>query len=456
MSVSRDKLYEEVWAEPMTVVAKRYDVSSNFLARVCERLRVPSPPRGYWQRVQVGLPAAKPALPDAQPGQELEWSRNGTPARAPLEPPSAEFKRPGRVKERVEHHHLTTGMREHFEAGRDTHDGYLKPRKRQVVDLFVSRDALVHTLDMARELFLLLERRGHRVVMAPRGQLFPRASLEVREDKDGLWWDNWNGPERPTVVFIGTLAIGLTVFEVCEQAPVQWDNKQSKYVRATSTAMPVRRGRRDLARPSWQTSTRPMPSARIGLHAYAPYRGVEWARYWREECVGDFPGQFRSIARELEEAAKDIVKLVEEAERKAEVERRQWEAQRAKWDEEAKILAREEEERRQREAEKRRVEEFRKEVEKWRFARDLRALVGELKALLADRGLRMTKGSPVEEWAKWVEQQAEEADPLSALRRSADEMAAECRTIRPAGSPLGTLLALHHRRPRARWRMPSR
>jgi Zn-dependent peptidase ImmA (M78 family) len=45
--VSREKLYEEVWSEPMTTVAKRYDVSSNFLARICERLHVPHPLRGY-------------------------------------------------------------------------------------------------------------------------------------------------------------------------------------------------------------------------------------------------------------------------------------------------------------------------------------------------------------------------------------------------------------------------
>ena len=35
MSVTREQLYPEVWAEPMTRVAARYDVSANYLARVC-------------------------------------------------------------------------------------------------------------------------------------------------------------------------------------------------------------------------------------------------------------------------------------------------------------------------------------------------------------------------------------------------------------------------------------
>jgi len=50
MTVSREKLHEEVWAEPMTAVAKRYEVSSNYLARICERLGVPVPTFGDVER----------------------------------------------------------------------------------------------------------------------------------------------------------------------------------------------------------------------------------------------------------------------------------------------------------------------------------------------------------------------------------------------------------------------
>jgi len=77
MTVSRENLYEEVWAEPMIAVAARYHVSSSFLARVCERLNVPRPPRGYWAKLAVGKKCPRPALPAAQPGDELEWSRIG-------------------------------------------------------------------------------------------------------------------------------------------------------------------------------------------------------------------------------------------------------------------------------------------------------------------------------------------------------------------------------------------
>src|ERR1700674_2461060 len=81
--VSREKLFQEVWAEPMTTVALKYNVSSSFLARVCTSLNVPRPPRGYWAMLAVGKMPKRPPLPAATPGDELEWARYGQARRAP-------------------------------------------------------------------------------------------------------------------------------------------------------------------------------------------------------------------------------------------------------------------------------------------------------------------------------------------------------------------------------------
>jgi hypothetical protein len=67
MSVSREKLYEEVWLEPMTTVAQRYDVSSSFLARVCEHMGVPRPSRGYWAQRAAGIEVEHEELPPTDP-----------------------------------------------------------------------------------------------------------------------------------------------------------------------------------------------------------------------------------------------------------------------------------------------------------------------------------------------------------------------------------------------------
>lgn len=66
-SVTRENLHAEVWAEPMTKVAERYGVSSNYLARICERLSIPRPSRGYWQQLAAGRTPSVPPLPEPDP-----------------------------------------------------------------------------------------------------------------------------------------------------------------------------------------------------------------------------------------------------------------------------------------------------------------------------------------------------------------------------------------------------
>lgn len=62
-SYERDKLYEEVWSEPVTTVAKRYGVSDVAIHKACKRLQVPVPPRGYWAKLSAGQSVAREPLP---------------------------------------------------------------------------------------------------------------------------------------------------------------------------------------------------------------------------------------------------------------------------------------------------------------------------------------------------------------------------------------------------------
>lgn len=52
----RTELYEKVWSEPMSILAKQHNVSDVYLARVCRLLRVPLPGRGYWAKKAAGQP----------------------------------------------------------------------------------------------------------------------------------------------------------------------------------------------------------------------------------------------------------------------------------------------------------------------------------------------------------------------------------------------------------------
>ena len=146
MTVTCGQLYEQVWARPMLAVAKDYEVSANYLARVCASLNVPWPPRGYWAKVAAGHKPPRPALPPARPGDQLDWEQGAGLDLILPRPPRASRKTtlPADTPEpsqtlMPERHALVRGVREFFDIDRTTKNGYLRPRKRLLVDIVVSR-----------------------------------------------------------------------------------------------------------------------------------------------------------------------------------------------------------------------------------------------------------------------------------------------------------------------------
>jgi hypothetical protein len=60
----REKIFNEIWSEAMQVVAKRYKLSDVGLAKVCKKLKIPRPGRGYWAKKVAGKHVPKrPRLP---------------------------------------------------------------------------------------------------------------------------------------------------------------------------------------------------------------------------------------------------------------------------------------------------------------------------------------------------------------------------------------------------------
>lgn len=61
--LSREQLYEEVWATPMRHVGTKYGLSGTEVRRLCDELQVPVPAQGHWTRVQMGHTVERPQLP---------------------------------------------------------------------------------------------------------------------------------------------------------------------------------------------------------------------------------------------------------------------------------------------------------------------------------------------------------------------------------------------------------
>jgi hypothetical protein len=67
--LDRKTLFGQVWNQPVEKVAKEWGLSGRGLAKVCQRARIPVPPRGYWAKVQHGMHARRPSLPELPPGE---------------------------------------------------------------------------------------------------------------------------------------------------------------------------------------------------------------------------------------------------------------------------------------------------------------------------------------------------------------------------------------------------
>lgn len=89
-TVHRDTLFREVWEEPISKLAIRYKISDVGLAKVCRKLRVPVPPRGYWARIQNGQSITRPKLPMLPPGVSEKATISPVSLRSPELPTAVE------------------------------------------------------------------------------------------------------------------------------------------------------------------------------------------------------------------------------------------------------------------------------------------------------------------------------------------------------------------------------
>jgi hypothetical protein len=66
--ISRQALYELVWAKPMREAASENDISDVRLAKICRGAGIPVPPQGHWNKVRAGKRTIRIALPPRPPG----------------------------------------------------------------------------------------------------------------------------------------------------------------------------------------------------------------------------------------------------------------------------------------------------------------------------------------------------------------------------------------------------
>lgn len=70
--ITREELYEAVWSEPIHQLSKALGISDVGLAKVCKKLNVPVPGRGYWAKGRASRKLLRDPLPALQHGAPTE------------------------------------------------------------------------------------------------------------------------------------------------------------------------------------------------------------------------------------------------------------------------------------------------------------------------------------------------------------------------------------------------
>jgi hypothetical protein len=76
VTLHREKLYQEVWQTPISQLASKYGLSDVGLAKVCKRMDIPLPPRGYWQKRRYGHEVTRSRLQSTKPQSTTETQIN--------------------------------------------------------------------------------------------------------------------------------------------------------------------------------------------------------------------------------------------------------------------------------------------------------------------------------------------------------------------------------------------
>ena len=168
--LDRNKLYEEVWAEPMTKVSKRYQISDVALAKICKKLDIPVPERGYWARVTHGQKLKQAPLPERSKDTPQQSEVHPVPPPQWKESIQAASLEAIHISDTLASPHpLTTKLRKSLE--KQTPDSYRRiSSSREDITVHVGLESVPRLLRIVNAFVKASEDRGYKFILQERGQ----------------------------------------------------------------------------------------------------------------------------------------------------------------------------------------------------------------------------------------------------------------------------------------------
>ena len=165
----REELYKEVWEQPLLKLAPKYGISAVALGKVCRRLKIPVPGRGYWAKLAVGKPAKRLPLRDFKDlpyVRRLKTKLTPKPAMDSTDPELAQIaaveSKP--IALRTEQHEFVRSSEARLRKARTDKYGRIEPpNERPCVRILVSKELLDRALALMSTILFALEENGFRV-----------------------------------------------------------------------------------------------------------------------------------------------------------------------------------------------------------------------------------------------------------------------------------------------------
>lgn len=187
--LTRDALYAQVWAEPMMKLARQYGLSDRGLAKICDRLGIPTPGRGYWAKVQNGQTPVQPKLPRLKPGQQGKvilnkrgHIRDDSPEQQVVAAQVAheqESEHQIVVPEALDYPHpLVAKTAKSLDSAKANDYGIARPRARQCLDVRVAKDSIERASRIMDALIRALEARGIELTFSEEGEYGSRLVVD--------------------------------------------------------------------------------------------------------------------------------------------------------------------------------------------------------------------------------------------------------------------------------------
>lgn len=362
--VTREELYRRVWETPMSRLAAEYGISGNGLAKICNRLNVPYPPRGWWAKKAAGKKVITYRLPP--PDDSTPSAVTITPTPPPAPPPVL----PPMVQERLEEAQTqgtTITVPERLTRPHRIIAIWLEDHARRKREAKRERDPWMRRISDPGD-FTSMDRRRHRILDALFKEL-ERCGGKVKED------------DRK----------GLFVELSGEKVAFQIREKQ-KQVRRPLTANERR----------WRTSSDKDWKHELQGTGKFVFTIKTWLRgglqtEWLETDAKPMEEMLPQIAATIL-AAETVLTDLRRERAEDERQRRIKEQRRA-----------EEEARRRQDAN--RWKRFTELAEAWRTAELIRDFISALKAMPQPEQQETIDGRTIAEWITWAEEWLEKADP---------------------------------------------